>query len=102
MTHTTLTQTTGLIKMEITYQASVFTPAGWRGVSITANAVKVSPGMAVVISVTAIDGDAPTGYTSRTGAKRQRYNAAGIAAREVGKKKRLSACDQSLEQLNEV
>jgi hypothetical protein len=30
---------------------------------------------------------------SRTGAKRQKYHAAGIAQREVGMKKRLSACE---------
>ena len=78
--------------MIIEYTASVFTQAGWRSVTITANANKISPGMAQVTQVTEIDGDAPTGYTSRTGSKRQTYNAAGIAAREIGAKKRISTC----------
>ena len=76
--------------MKIEYEASVFTAAGWRGVTITAEAVKASAKMAEVKKVIMIDGEEPTGYTSRTGAKRQQYNAAGIAQREVGKRKRLS------------
>ena len=48
--------------------------------------------MAQVIKVTEIDGREPVGYTSRTGAKRQQYCAAAIAVREVGAKKRISAC----------
>ena len=78
--------------MIIEYTASVFTQAGWRSVTITANADKISAGMAKVTQVTEIDGDAPTGYTSRTGSKRQTYNASGIAAREIGAKKRISTC----------
>jgi hypothetical protein len=78
--------------MQLTYTASVFTQAGWRGVTITAEAEQISAGMARVIKVIAIDGETPDGYTSRTGAKRQTYNAAGVAKREIGAKKRLSAC----------
>ena len=78
--------------MNIQYTASVFTAAGWRSVAITATAAQVSPGMAQVIKVTEIDGREPVGYTSRTGAKRQQYCAAAIAAREIGAKKRISAC----------
>jgi hypothetical protein len=78
--------------LTIEYNASVFTQAGWRSVTIKAIAEKVSKGMAVVRSVVAIDDELPVGWTSRTGAKRQSYNAAGIAAREAGAKKRLSAC----------
>lgn len=78
--------------MIIKYQASVMVPAGWRSVEIAAQVEKVSKGMAVVVKVLTIDGDAPNGYQSRTGAKRQTFNASGIAQREVGKKKRLSAC----------
>jgi len=48
--------------------------------------------MAKVLQVTLIDDEAPIGYTSRTGAKRQTYHAAGIAKREIGKNKRLSSC----------
>lgn len=77
--------------MKVEYKSSVFTPAGWRGVMITASAVRTSPRMVEVTNVIAIDGEPPIGYTSRTGAKRQQYNAAGIAKREVGKRKRISA-----------
>jgi len=79
-------------KITIKYQASVFTPAGWRSVYITAEAEQTSEKMAKVLQVTLIDDEAPIGYTSRTGAKRQRYHAAGIAQREIGKNKRLSSC----------
>jgi hypothetical protein len=79
--------------MIITYSASVFTPAGWRGVTITADAERVSPGMARVVSVRAIDGEAPAGTMSRTGARRQQFHGAGVALREVGARKRLSSCD---------
>jgi hypothetical protein len=76
----------------IEYETSVFTPAGWRGVTIRAEAVPTSAKMATVCRVVVIDGEAPLGYTTRTGAKRQRYNARGIAQREIGARKRLSSC----------
>lgn len=78
--------------MKIKYTASVMVDAGWRSVEITAEVEQVSKGMAVVTDVIAIDGEAPYGYQSRTGARRQRYKADSIAQREIGKKKRLSAC----------
>jgi hypothetical protein len=78
--------------LQITYDTGVYTPAGWRSVTITATAKKTSAKMAEVVEVVLIDGEPPVGYTSRTGAKRQRYNAGGIAAREAGARKRLSAC----------
>lgn len=76
----------------IEYNSSVYVPAGWRSVTIIARARRTSPKMAEVVEVLEIDGEAPTGYTSRTGAKRQRYHAAGIAQREVGARKRLGTC----------
>ena len=79
-----------IIKIE--YEASVFTQAGWRGVTISALADIREDGDGQITEVTAIDGEAPTGYTSRTGAKRQRYNAAWVAQHEVGKRKRLATC----------
>ena len=78
--------------MQITYTASVFTQAGWRSVSITAEAEQISKGMAAVTRVVAIDGEDPAYGMSRTGAKRQQYNGKAIAQREIGTKKRLSAC----------
>jgi|32_taG_2_1085360.scaffolds.fasta_scaffold13787_6 hypothetical protein len=79
-------------KITIAYNSSVFTQAGWRSVEIRAIAKKTSEKMAEVEKVLEIDGEAPVGYTSRTGAKRQTYNAAGIANREIGKKKRINSC----------
>lgn len=76
----------------IEYKASVMVAAGWRSVWIKAEALKLSEKRAEVARVLTIDDEAPTGYASRTGAKRQRYNAAGIAQREVGKVKILSKC----------
>jgi len=78
--------------MNIQYDASVYTAAGWRSVTITAAAAQISANMAQVEQVTAIDGAPPVGYTSRTGAKRQQYHAAGIAQREIGKRKRIGTC----------
>jgi 5-bromo-4-chloroindolyl phosphate hydrolysis protein len=77
--------------MNANYTTSVFTPAGWRSVTITAILQQITAKTFEVIKVVEIDGIAPTGYTSRTGAKRQTYNAAGIAQREIGLKKRLSS-----------
>lgn len=79
--------------MRIEYTASVFTAAGWRSVAITADAERVSDGMARVVAVTAIDSEDPRPGMSRTGARRQQFNGASIAAREVGARKRLSACN---------
>ena len=79
--------------IEIKYIASVYTPAGWRGVTIKATATKTSEKMALVVEVLEIDGEAPKSNMSRTGASRQRYNGCGISRREEGAKKRLSACE---------
>lgn len=76
----------------IEYNASVLVDAGWRSVTIKAEAKKTSEKMAVVTKVLAIDDKEPVGYTSRTGAKRQQYHAGGIAKREIDAKKRLSSC----------
>lgn len=76
----------------IEYNASVFTPAGWRGVTIQAEAERLSEKMARVVRVVAIDGQLPVGTQSRTGARRQEFYAGGVAEREVGARKRLSAC----------
>jgi len=76
----------------IKYTASVFTGAGWRSVTVTADADQISAGMATVTRITAIDGETPSYGMSRTGARRQQYNGQAIAAREIGARKRLSAC----------
>jgi len=78
--------------MKITYNASVKTPAGWRSVTVEALADQVSPSYAQVFEVLSIDGETPAPTMSRTGAKRQQYWGSGLAAAEVGKRKRLSAC----------
>jgi hypothetical protein len=78
--------------MIISYQSSVMVDAGWRSVSITAKADKISEKIAIVTEVIDIGGNGSDGYASRTGAKRQRYHVGGIANREIGKRKRLSSC----------
>ncbi len=79
--------------MKIKYDAGVYTPAGWRGICITAEATPSASGkMAEVTHVLAINGEQPAPTMSRTGANRQKFWGTGVAAREVGKRKRLSAC----------
>ena len=79
--------------IKIRYVTSVYTPAGWRGVVITAEASKTSEKMALVVEVLEINGESPKSSMSRTGASRQRFNGASISCREAGAKKRLSACE---------
>lgn len=76
----------------IKYSTGVLVSAGWRQVTITAIAEKTSAKMAKVIEVTEIDGEAPDYGMSRTGAKRQEFNGHYLDRREMGAKKRLSAC----------
>ena len=78
--------------IKINYSTSVFTPAGWRNVEITATATKISEKTASVLEVLEINGQAPKASMSRTGASRQRFNGCGISRREVGSNKRLSSC----------
>jgi len=85
-----LTNQGNKMNMSIQYNAEVMVPAGWRSVTITATAEKISEKRVKVITVDDIDGDGKTGYGSRTGAKRQRYHIGGIAAREEGKIKNIS------------
>lgn len=76
----------------VEYRSIARTPAGWRDVTVTAEAERTSPCMATVVRVIAIDGETPALDMSRTGAKRQAFNGLRLAAREVGTHKRLSAC----------
>lgn len=78
--------------MLIEYNSSVMVPAGWRSVTIKAEVKPITDKRVKVVKVIEIDGDQPCGYTSRTGAKRQTYNAEGVALREVGKIKIISKC----------
>jgi len=78
--------------MTIEYNSSVLVSAGWRNVTITAIAEKISEKRAKVVEVIKIDGEGIQRNMSRTGAKRQRYNGGYIADREIGKIKILSKC----------
>lgn len=78
--------------MKIFYSIGVFTPAGWRPVSVCARAEFISPKMARVLCVETINGELPSRYMSRSGSKRQKYDGEYFAAREIGKRKRLSDC----------
>lgn len=77
----------------ITYSSAVKVEAGWRHVSVKARAEQISSGMAVVREVIEIDGETPSYGQSRTGAKRQSFNGNWWAAKQIGAKKRLSACE---------
>jgi hypothetical protein len=70
--------------MKISYNTAVYTPAGWRSETVTAEAEEISPKRLRVISVIDIGGNGASGYASRTGAKRQQYHVGGVAARERG------------------
>lgn len=70
--------------MQIRYSTAVYTPAGWRSETVTAQAEAISPKRLRVVAVLDIGGNGSTGYASRTGAKRQQYSVGGIAKREVG------------------
>ena len=70
--------------MIIKYTASVKTPAGWRSELITAKAEKISDKRLRVVDVIDIGGNGATGYSSRTGAKRQQYNVGYFASQQVG------------------
>jgi len=77
--------------MIITYSSSVKTPAGWRSVTVTADAQEVSEKRVKVIKVTDIDGEGNSGFASRTGANRQKYNLGFFADAEAGKLKNKSS-----------
>lgn len=77
----------------IQYTSSVKVEAGWRDVQIKARAENISAGMAVVREVIEIDGETPAYGQTRTGAKRQSFNGKAWAAKQIGAKKRLSACE---------
>ena len=78
--------------LTIEYTSAVKTPAGHRSVTIRAKAESITEKMAKVVEVLAIDGEKPARNMSRTGANRQAFSGTWVAEREVGAKKRLSAC----------
>lgn len=79
-------------KLVVFYTGSVKVQAGWRSITIKAEVERTSAGMGKVIGVLEIDGEAPSGTLSRTGARRQEFYGPSVAQREVGTRKRLSAC----------
>ena len=77
--------------MKIKYGSSVKTQAGWRSVTVTAEAVQISDKRVTVVKVLDIDGEGATGFASRTGANRQKYNLGYFAQAEAGKTKNVSS-----------
>lgn len=77
--------------LTIKYNASALTPAGFRSVTITAHAEQISEKRAQIAQVLDVDGHGASGYASRTGANRQRFNVGYVAGAELGKTKNLSA-----------
>lgn len=81
-------------QIAVSYKTSVLVPAGWRSITVTALLELSKSGkMGKVIDVLDVDGDGTSGYTSRTGANRQKYNLTYIATRELGQNKRISSCE---------
>ena len=76
----------------IKYTTGVYTHAGWRSETVTAQAAKISDKRARVTEVIDVGENGNTGYASITGAKRQQYSVGAVAGREVGKIKNLSSC----------
>lgn len=74
----------------VTYKASVNTPAGWRYVVMSGTAERISPKRVKVIEITEIDGEPVSRNMSRTGANRQRFNGVYFASAEVGKVKNIA------------
>ena len=79
-------------KVTIEYRTSILVAAGWRSITVTAIAEKISPKRAKVIDVIEINGEPVTSRMSRTGANRQSFNGDFVARIEVGKNKILSKC----------
>lgn len=79
--------------MKIKYRTSVKVDAGWRDISVLAECEKKSEKMATVTKILLLDGETPAYGQSRTGARRQEFNGRFVAKLEVGKNKRLSACE---------
>lgn len=77
--------------VEVVYETAVCTPAGWRSETVTALAEKISEKRVRITEVTDVGGNGDSGFASRTGANRQRYSVTGVAGREVGKVKNISA-----------
>lgn len=73
----------------VKYNASVKTPAGWRHVVFTANAIRTSPKRVTIVTVNEIDGEKVSHNMSRTGANRQKFNGLYFAGQEAGKTKNI-------------
>lgn len=78
--------------MKVEYKGSVYTPAGFRSITITAKVEAISPKRVKIKEVLLIDGEQVQANMSRTGAKRQAFYGYGVADREEGKIKNLSVC----------
>ena len=74
----------------ITYSVGVKTPAGWRAVTATATAQRISPKRVRVVAVTALGGEQVMRNMSRTGSQRQAYSGEFVARLESGKVKNVA------------
>lgn len=80
--------------MIIKYYTSVLVNAGWRSIYIIAEVeLNKSGKKGMVTKIIDVDGDGNSGYTSRTGANRQKYNIDYIVRREIGSIKLISKCE---------
>ena len=83
--------------LTIKYKASVHTPAGWRSVYMTAEAITLSEKRVEITRVTHIDDEEVQGKMSRTGSKRQSFSGGYFADQEIGKKKNISSLYRIIE-----
>lgn len=80
-----------MTKVLIEFKSSVLTGAGWRSVWMRATAEKISEKRVKVLEVTHIDDEPISFKMSRTGSKRQEFNAQHFANEAAGAIKNISA-----------
>ena len=77
----------------VKYNSSVLTMAGWRSITIMAQANYLSAKRVEIVSVDSIDGLTPSKNMSRTGSKRQVYDGLYYSNCEAGKIKNISSLE---------
>ena len=77
----------------VKYNSSVLTAAGWRSITIMAQANYLSAKRVEITCVDSIDGLTPSNNMSRTGSKRQTYDGLYYSNCESGKVKNISSLE---------
>ena len=79
--------------VNVKYSSSVLTAAGWRSITIMAQAKYLSAKRVEITCVDSIDGLTPSNNMSRTGSKRQTYDGLYYSNFEAGKIKNISSLE---------